>query len=71
MTARTAFKAVGISISTHTPAWGVTLMRFCLVILLMYFNSHPRVGGDLAAMLSPAPGVISTHTPAWGVTNHY
>ena len=33
------------SISTHTPAWGVTVTAF-ISVAKVYFNSHPRVGGD-------------------------
>ena len=33
-----------------------------------YFNSHPRVGGDLAVCVFVLGRYISIRTPAWGVT---
>ena len=34
----------------------------------MYFNSHPRVGGDVALQTRFQDSEISIRTPAWGVT---
>ena len=34
--------------------------------LHIHFNSHPRVGGDLARLRGHAAGAISIRTPAWG-----
>ena len=54
-------------ISIRTPAWGVTIGSV-LVMPVQYFNSHPRVGGDLGAGVSRPFFFISIRTPAWGVT---
>ena len=35
---------------------------------MIYFNSHPRVGGDQAAQRVERLLYISIRTPAWGVT---
>ena len=34
----------------------------------IYFNSHPRVGGDVSVCRRNATADISIRTPAWGVT---
>ena len=56
-------------ISTHTPAWGVTVCTVDFFVHRHNFNSHARVGRDLVSTdNTPASSAISTHTPAWGVT---
>ena len=34
------------AISTHTPAWGVTICMKIMTSIMMNFNSHARVGRD-------------------------
>ena len=34
-------------ISTHTPAWGVTISTTYVIGIIDYFNSHARVGRDV------------------------
>ena len=55
-------------ISTHTPAWGVTTAGRLCIRIIQNFNSHARVGRDLADIRKKRCAKISTHTPAWGVT---
>ena len=39
-----------------------------LLLLSIYFNSHPRVGGDYSYRFQYHVQEISIRTPAWGVT---
>ena len=53
--------------SIRTPAWGVTGDNHPRGMGI-YFNSHPRVGGDHKTNQDIAENTISIRTPAWGVT---
>ena len=58
-----------MQISTHTPAWGVTVYNMSYTSTEVNFNSHARVGRDAEDLAQfKVVGLISTHTPAWGVT---
>ena len=59
---------VGSSISTHTPAWGVTADRAVLDDLRKISTHTPAWGVTNAWSYAKAAIEISTHTPAWGVT---
>ena len=54
-----------VVISTHTPAWGVTL-GFGGFGFRLNFNSHPRVGGDVIKNLEDAIASIFQLTPPRG-----
>ena len=59
-----------MQISTHTPAWGVTVYNMSYTSTEVNFNSHARVGRDAEDLAQfKVVGLISTHTPAWGVTS--
>ena len=56
-------------ISTHTPAWGVTLIAIPL-LHADNISTHTPAWGVTGLTAPKIPrGTISTHTPAWGVTN--
>ena len=58
-----------MQISTHTPAWGATLLEAENTDNFINFNSHARVGRDDMFVVERAAATkISTHTPAWGAT---
>ena len=58
-----------ITISIRTPAWGVTA-NLHHNQAIVYFNSHPRVGGDFCDIYDLSSFGISIRTPAWGVTHN-
>ena len=47
---------------------GGDLLTFYDCLIIMYFNSHPRVGGDRSIFNLYKLRLISIRTPAWGVT---
>ena len=62
---------VRLPISTHTPAWGVTICTFC-AITRCEISTHTPAWGVTQTVLFRRPTIpISTHTPAWGVTHMY
>ena len=57
-----------ISISTHTPSWGVTIDINTRLENIRNFYSHALVGRDEGKENMERLTYISTHTPSWGVT---
>ena len=57
-----------IGVSSHTPAWGVSLLPLpgCLSAL---FQVIPPRGGYRVIMERLSGDFVSSHTPAWGVSN--
>ena len=58
------------AISTHTPAWGVTLLYSLLRCGIMISTHTPAWGVTAAGLSAGTDHSISTHTPAWGVTHN-
>ena len=56
------------TISTHTPARGVTVRTGGYVTFAGHFNPHSRKGSDIRLFKAACAPAISTHTPARGVT---
>ena len=56
------------TISIHTPAKGVTSFGTAKTKSFIYFNPHPREGGDPVKTCALQIQLISIHTPAKGVT---
>ena len=57
-----------VTISTHTPSWGVTDKHRREFGDESDFYSHALVGRDGSLAGTEQPPAISTHTPSWGVT---
>ena len=59
-----------LSISTHTPAWGVTLKPRISYSLNCISTHTPAWGVTFLDVDNVKRLAISTHTPAWGVTQN-
>ena len=51
------------------PRGGRRLPSVMLVLLMLCFNSRPRVGGDLREAFQVQLFKVSIHAPAWGATD--
>ena len=58
-----------VSVSIHTPTWGVTCGFVAEYFHLQCFNPHTYMRCDQHYQLEPGPPIeVSIHTPTWGVT---
>ena len=56
------------TVSTHSPARGLTRFVGLLIPSLLRFNSQPRKGADLRIPDTDEAYQVSTHSPARGLT---
>jgi len=59
---------IELSVSIHTPAWGVTLYLNTDADAVLVSIHTPAWGVTIYAHLSSVRCDVSIHTPAWGVT---